>query len=603
MNYHHSTYRCRPNSGSGAELPHNGGDAETLRLRSGQAPGLLSPSLLPTPNSLLPTLFLFLALFLSVNVAVQAQVVYLPVRHPVYDYLDRIEARYGLGMLQFMRPLPRTDIARTLDSLGRGPFQLTPYDKAQLAFYREEFAEELRRLHVADTAVVLPVGERWDLVRVRSDTPAKNFIVADFVGAGGYERRQDADPNRLISTSNGIMAYGYVSSFLGASLRWYDNNRNGMRYDVKAARTQEQGMVRHPGGSATSHDFEIVEAQTFYSNPWLVAGVQKQDIWQGSGRFGSIIFSDKVPSVPMVSFQIRITDWLSFDYFHAWLFADSLDFERTYYPPGGPGAKFQITKYMASHHLTARVRPNLQLAFGESIIYSGSDVNVLFLMPFISFRAADRWALANVGNSQFFADARWTPFKHLTIYGTGYIDELDASKVFSSDENGFDYQVAYTVGGIVTDAYWNLVRLPSETRLEFSRVYPYAYSNPNPTQQYTSHQVILGHWIGANADIVSLDHTVHPFRGWDVTAGFWHGRFGTGVPFKLVEPRGPQPGFLSYAEYSMTTVSGSVRWTPLHDLWVKASASYRSVERFDPNATVPYPGGLSAGLSVAFGLW
>jgi hypothetical protein len=532
--------------------------------------------------------------------AARAQTVYLPLRHPAYDFLDRLEARYGVTVLQFARPLPRRAIAQAFDSLARSGAALTPYDREQLVFYRNEFDAELAQADVArgDTATREP--HRWHLFSLRSAKPASVYLAADLVGAAAYRKRQDAKD--VLQRSNGVQAWGTVGDHLGGFMRWYDNGSNGIPYDARSRRTPAQGVVKGPG-SGTSWEFEVAEGQCTYSTDGLEIGVQKMDLWQGSGRFGSIIVSDKAPSVPRVSFTLHLTDWLVFEYAHHWLFSDSLDFSRTY-TAGDRPVRFYETKYFATHHISARPLPNLQVTFGESIIYSGGDVNVLFLLPVISFRAADRWTRSTTGNSQFFGDVRYTPLRGITVYGSGFIDELDISKVFTPSSDYFNYHVAYTVGGLFTDLGRPLLRLASETQVEFSRTYPFVYTNGTPTQQYTSHSVTLGHWIGQNADILTLRHTVHPLRALAIALGLSLRRFGNGT-------KGPytddgilhQPAFLYEYEYSDQVLSARVEWVPWHDLSIAADLTHLSRTEGAWYSGAPDPVGLSLGIRVSYGVW
>lgn len=544
-----------------------------------------------------------LCLFVNVlfsSSSVSAQTVYQPLRHPVYDYLDRIEARYGIYLLQFFRPLPRTTIACALISLSRNELTLTPYDKKELQFYLREFSEEVNRISRDDTTMSRTEHERWNLIRISSKEPVNMYVSANLIGKAGYEKREDADD--VVRRSNGIQVYGYVGENLGAYTRWYDNGLSGIAYDPRAFRTPDQAVVKGPG-SEKSYEYEVAEGQISYSNNWLRIGLQKMDLWFGSGRFGSIILSDKAPSFPIFHFTVRLTDWLEFFYFHGWLFSDTLNSDKSYIPgPNRETVRFYQTKYLVSHALTARPIPNLQITAGESIIYSETGLNILFLIPVISFRAADRWTRAATGNSQFFADVRYTPLKGVTLYGTGYIDELDLSKVFASNKEDFDYQVAYTVGTLLVDSYWNVIHVPSETRIEFSRVYPFVYTDFNPAQQYTSHKAQLGHWIGSNADLVSIEHIVHPDRGIDIGFGFSLARFGN-PDNELLFTQHPQPAYLWDYQYSMTTYSLSVRWIPIHDLSVNFFGKYRTL--YSPsNYPLSQPKNqIIIGGSISFGIF
>ncbi|MBL0176396.1 MAG: hypothetical protein IPP94_14220 [Ignavibacteria bacterium] len=221
----------------------------------------------------------------------------------------------------------------------------------------------------------------------------------------------------------------------------------------------------------------------------------------------------------------------------------------------------------------------------------------------ISFRAADRWTRASTGNSQFFLDARYTPTRHVTVYGTLFIDEMDVGKVLSLAKTDVDYQVAFTAGATLTDLTYGLFRLPSETRLECSRVFPFAYRNVVASQQYTSHQIVLGHWIGTNADVVSVTHTMHPDRGWDVTGTASFARFGDRTAVQGGSPR-MQPAFLAGHEFSALTVSGALRWTPLHDLSARGLVAYTTIDTEAAfTGSGPYVPGLTIGVMASYGLY
>jgi hypothetical protein len=386
-------------------------------------------------------------------------------------------------------------------------------------------------------------------------------------------------------------------------MRWYDNGVKGIPLDPRSLRTPAQGVVKGPPASAKSWEFEVAEAQFLYSDAWVVAGLQKMDRWMGSGREGAVVLSDKAPSSPELFFQVSLADWLKFEYSHAWLFSDIADTVRRKL-----GVKFYETKYLATHSLVARLTPSLQLALGESIVYSESDVNILFLIPVISFRAADRWTRASTGNSQFFFDARYTPVRNATVYGTLFIDELDVGKALSLAKTDADYQVAFTAGALLTDVTYGLLRIPSETRIEFSRVLPSVYTNHTSSQQYTSHQVVLGHWIGTNADILTIAHTLHPDRGWDVTGRASMARFGdptaASPSFATLGAPHVQPAFLAGHEYSALTLDGTVRWTPWHDLSAALSASWTGIDKMEGFvSSEPFVPGISLGVMLSYGLY
>ncbi len=550
--------------------------------------------------------------FCPIAGAVFGQSVSVPVRHPVYDYLDRIETKYGMQLIQFSRPFPRMEIASALVRVYTSARRLTPYDKRELEFYFREFSEEISRTGIADSTLAGKTDPRWNLLRVSGTKPFKSFFTADIVLRGEYEIRDGdyqlvsgstAAAENVFQRSNGVTAFGYAGDHIGATMTWMDNGLKGIPYDKNALRTMRQGVVRGPSTASRDYEYEIAEGQFTYSAEGFRIAVEKMDYWWGSGRTGAIILSDHAPSFPRIGFHVKLTDWLQFEYFHAFLFSDSLDNVRTVLPEGNVGLlKFYESKYYASHAISARPVKNLEVTLGESIIYGGGDVNVLFLIPVISFRAADRWTRATSGNSQFFADVRYNPIPGLTVYGTGFIDEMDLSKILGSEALNKDYNIAYTLGAYATDLYYGIVPMPSETRLEFSRTYPYTYSNNNPLQQYASHQVQMGHWMGANSDAVSFSHRIHPHRSLTLEIGGLYARFAD-QSHPLPPPPRYQPAFLAKHEYSMADAWGRVEWTPFHGVRVWGRGGLTQIDVVSLQRNTPYPEGVYIGGGISYGIY
>ncbi len=128
-------------------------------------------------------------------------------------------------------------------------------------------------------------------------------------------------------------------------------------------------------------------------------------IW-GYGEGGLLTLSSKAPSFPYLRLDLYPTDWISFNYFHAWLESDVVDSTGIYpsYRDGYSRIQYR-SKYLASHTLTLRPFTGLSFSLGESVVYS-DKLESLYLFPLSFFRAADHYYSNQSNdagaNSQFF---------------------------------------------------------------------------------------------------------------------------------------------------------------------------------------------------------
>lgn len=103
--------------------------------------------------------------------------------------------------------------------------------------------------------------------------------------------------------------------------------------------------------------------------------------------------------------DINPVEWLSFNYFHAWLNSDVIDTSDLYYTEHDDLRYSYRNKYLASHTLTIRPTRGLDISLGESIIYS-DELEAFYLIPITFFRLADHYLSKQSNsagsNAQFF---------------------------------------------------------------------------------------------------------------------------------------------------------------------------------------------------------
>ena len=135
------------------------------------------------------------------------------------------------------------------------------------------------------------------------------------------------------------------------------------------------------------------------------------------------------------------------------------------------------------------------------MVYSDRP-DIGYLIPVMFFKAYDhyssRYKVNTGGNGQFFFQASSRgQIKNTHLYGSLFIDEIRTSAIFNSENSR--NQIGFQVGGTITD----LVVPYLTAGIEYSRINPFVYQNLAPVQDYTSHDYLLGDWIGQNADRVT----------------------------------------------------------------------------------------------------
>jgi hypothetical protein len=153
---------------------------------------------------------------------------------------------------------------------------------------------------------------------------------------------------------------------------------------------------------------------------------------------------------------------------------------------------------MATHTLVFKPTKGLDIAIGESIVYS-DKLDIGFLIPINFFKIYDNnrsnYNINAGSNGQFFLQvSSKNHIKNTHLYGSIFIDELRVSEMFNPAKSR--NQLGYTVGGSITDLLIPYLTLGAE----YTRINPFVYSNLIPAQYYTQYDLPLGDWMGNNFD-------------------------------------------------------------------------------------------------------
>lgn len=155
-------------------------------------------------------------------------------------------------------------------------------------------------------------------------------------------------------------------------------------------------------------------------------------------------------------------------------------------------------KYLAYHHLSAQIRPNLQIGVFEAIAFGrdslgGGGFDIAYLNPVIFYRYAE----SNMGspdNAGLGFDMRWVIKKRVELYSQIFIDEWTTKYVFANtgwwgNKRGFQF------GG----KYYDVLGVKNlDLQGEYNTATPFTYTSDNNSKSYTHFNMPLAHPLGAN---------------------------------------------------------------------------------------------------------
>ncbi len=495
--------------------------------------------------------YLILLSVVFILIPIQAQIVFEPLSNDVYSYLERLSQKGILEFDDLVKPIPRKYISEKLLEAKSKIDNLTKLEKDELEFYEKEYWIEI---------------ENFD--REGEDTNSSNSLGKDKAGryrmfsysdkifklganpVAGYEISYPG-LDRNIHSWMGIYGYSYLVNSIGISFEYKTNNEHGNSIDIKKDFSPETGIIIENHDHGKDIDYSDVSSVISYDWGWGDAEAAKDYMEYGYAKSGNIVLSDKAPSFPYIRLHLNPIKWLNFYYFHAWLSSDVIDSlslienRRDIY----------VNKYLAWHALTFTPLQGLDLAIGESVVYS-YKMEPLFLMPFLSFYLADQF-ISNRhdkpgdANPQIFLSvSSRNHIKNTHIYGTLFIDELTLKGINgtlfvdpgtlgnSLEDSRLRPQMACTAGLSVADIPIDNLTLTTE----YTRINPYVYGHHDPAQTYTSSSYLMGHWMGHNADLFYVNLNYRFIRG--LQADLWGEYIRKGSSDYSGQYKSPQPKFL-----------------------------------------------------------
>ncbi len=436
----------------------------------------------------------FWVLGLFAGVESIAQSVSVPLDHPVYEFLDRLEAYDAFSPFALrVQPVDRATVLQMLqraDSLLTA--DLTTVEKSSLQRYFSEFRDPA----IGEPARPDAEPHLLRLEENRSQILVDALATQEFI----FQRGGRLGEKNISRTLGGVRLRGNLSGKLGFFVeatntleRGEDDVQEDFRPDISAPVTVS--------GSSAFKDQAL--AVFFFRTSWAQFEIGRNQLAWGSSPMAQLGLRGRQAPVDLLRLQI-VWRRFQFTYVHANLRAAS-------------------RRYFAGHRLDVRLARQSRVGIYEGVIYGGRDIEWQYLNPLMPYHIAEH-QLGDRDNNVLGIDFSFGA-RHAKFYGEIFVDDLSLEFPIGTY---WGNKLAYLFGAFLARPLgWR----NADLRIEYARVDPFVYTHDDSVNVYAHSGESLGSPLGPNADRIQATIVYQPHRDVRFTANYSHDRKGKGDIF------------------------------------------------------------------------
>jgi len=511
----------------------------------------------------------------------------------VHPFLYRMAQKGFIEYNDLIKPINRVQVLNVLNILNQKDSTLTNVEKKELKFYLQEYNRPIKEQIILFKK---DQNKRWRAGAIASND--FEFYIDPVLGINNYS----GSGKNIKQFSNGFELWGTAgkNKNLGYQVYYRDYTEIGTVNDNFREESATPGNILIGAKSDNKINYTDITANINYSfRKGNISLGQDNLIW-GYGENSNIVLSNKVPSYPYIRLDYKPLKWLNFNYTHAWLNSNIADSSLSYFINSGRiDNDFRLVfvqKYLATHSIEVQAMKGLNIAIGESIVYS-DKMDPGFLMPINLFKFYDNnrsnYLIEAGSNGQYFLSvSSRNQIKNTHLYSTLFIDEIKVSSIFNKTESR--NQLGFNFGGSITDVFIPYLSLGAE----YTRVNPFVYSNLIPAQNYTSYNYSLGDWMGNNFDKAILFAKYTPMAKLKLVARYQKIRKGEIGSIYQQYAVQPQPVFLFDYIKTRSDIFLQARYEYINNVYLTSSLTL--MQTILPNGSIikdnTYQLGISVGL-------
>jgi hypothetical protein len=511
----------------------------------------------------------------------------------VHHFLYRMAQKGFIEYSDLIKPINRVHILNSLNILIQKDSALNNIEKKELSFYLQEYtrpSKEQISLFKKDQ------NKRWRAGAIVSND--FEFYIDPVLGINNFS----GSGKNIRQLSNGFELWGTAGKNrnLGYQVYYRDYTETGTVNNNFREESTTQGNILIGAKLDNKINYTNIRANINYSFKKGNISFGKNNLIWGYGENSNIVLSNKAPSYPYLRLDYKPLKWLNFNYTHAWLNSNIVDSSLSYFTNSGRiDNDFRLVfvqKYLATHSIEVQAMKGLNIAIGESIVYS-DKMDPGFLIPINLFKFYDNnrsnYLIEAGSNGQYFLSiSSRNQIKNTHLYSTLFIDEIKVSSLFNKTESR--NQLGFNLGGSITDIFIPYLSFGAE----YTRVNPFVYSNLIPAQTYTTYNYSLGDWMGNNFDKAILFAKYTPIAKLKLVARYQKirkGGLGTIYEQYTVQP---QPSFLFDYIKSRSDVFLQARYEYINNIYLTSSLTLMQTKLANGNIVKDntYQLGISVGL-------
>ncbi|MBX0292865.1 hypothetical protein K3G63_20645 [Hymenobacter sp. HSC-4F20] len=539
---------------------------------------------------------------------------YVPLDADIYRLIDRYVIKFGPDSLTdphtAVRPYTRAAVARLAERmLQDSSAGFSRQDRFNIRYLLRDNWHNARQ----DSAVNLrekPIFNRFyerpsDLYSI--ETPDFSLRVNPVLGLS--LGNSDGSKSYAYLNTRGVQVEGTIDQRLGFYTFLADNQMAVPLYVQQ--RVERDQAVPHEGfwkpfkNQAGQYDFLSARGYLTYAagkHVNLQLGHDRNQIGNG---YRSLILSDYSSPYLFLKAQTRI-----------WKFQYQNLFAQLITDPGNLDASYD-RKFLALHHLSLDVLPNLNIGIFESVLSASSrrdsvisngqvrvqrrnTFDIQYLNPIIFYRTIEQSTGSSDGNALLGLDFKWNLWKRVQLYGQLVLDEFVLSEIRAG--NGWrGNKQAIQLGA----KYIDVAGIRNfDLQGEFNFIRPYTYQALDKYRDYQHAAQPLAHPMGANlweligiASYQPLPRLNVVAKGFFVKQGLDPAGQNYGSNVLLPYDERPRDSSGQVREYGFYVGSGvnsylfhgdfTASWQAAHNLWLdgKFILRHRTLELPVPYAT------------------
>ena len=510
-----------------------------------------------------------------------------------HPFLYRMAQRGLIEYNDLIKPINRVHILNSLNILKQKDSALSNVEKNELTFYLQEYtrpSKEQISLFKRDQ------NKRWRAGAIVGND--FEFYIDPLLSINNFSGTN----KNIKQLSNGFELWGTAgkNKSLGYQVYYRDYTETGNLNNNFREESSTPGNILIGAKSDNKINYTDIRANINYSFKKGNISFGKDNIVWGYGENSNIVLSNKVPSYPYIRLDYKPVKWLNFNYTHAWLNSNIADSSLSYLTNSGRiNNDFRllfVQKFLATHSIEVQAMKGLNIAIGESIVYS-DKMDPGFLIPVNLFKFYDNnrsnYLIEAGSNGQYFLSlSSRNQIKNTHLYSTLFIDEIKVSSLFNKTESR--NQLGFNLGGSITDLFIPYLSLG----VEYTRVNPFVYSNLIPAQTYSSYNYSLGDWMGNNFDKAILFAKYTPMAKLKLVARYQRIRKGgAGTIYEQYAVQ-PQPTFLFDYIKTRSDIFLQARYEYINNIYLTSSLTLMQTKLANGNVVKDntYQLGISVGL-------